>query len=99
MPFVPKDPPLLFRRKYAPGDGVSLEDLRKAHYIAARIAKAFPKFLPVFIRLDQELQAQESQKSILERAVQVAEAGYKPRVPGGALSDARRDGGERHDCR
>ena len=65
--------PIIYKRKYRNGDKVTLSDLRKAYQVAAQlVAKDGDKYLPLFERLDQEIEAREHQENIKAKALEIA---------------------------
>lgn len=68
-PFVPT----IYKRKYADSAEVSHKDLLTAYRVAAQmVADHGDKYLPLFERLDNELQALKKKDRILNRALDVA---------------------------
>ncbi len=62
-----------YKRKYAEHDNVSFVDLRSAYEIAASmVAKHGDKYLPIFERLDKEIQTRKQQEHIKAKALEVA---------------------------
>lgn len=69
-------PPTLYKRKYATGGEVSPEDLRTAYEVAARlVGEHGDQYLPLFQRLDQEVQHQREKETLKNRALAVASQG------------------------
>ena len=66
--------PTIYRRKYKKGDKVALSDLRQAYKIAAQlVAKDGDKYLPLFERLDKEMQSREKKEKIKAKALEIAQ--------------------------
>jgi len=73
-----------YTRKYGAGDEVSSEDLMTAYEAAARLVAAHgDDYLPLFERLDAELQSLEEKERARSRALEVAAASGAsgPRAP------------------
>lgn len=70
----PPPPPTLYKRKYnADNDEVSPSDLREAYQLAARmVADHGEKYLPLFERLDREMNLQKEREAIKNRALIIA---------------------------
>ena len=67
------DVPTIYKRKYSETDEVTLSDLRQAYRVAAQlVAKDGDKYLPLFERLDQEIEAREHQENIKAKAFKIA---------------------------
>ncbi len=67
------DMPLLYKRKYTDGDEVSFSDLQEAYRMAANlVAKGGDDYLPIFERLDKEMQERQYKETMKARALEVA---------------------------
>ncbi len=65
--------PVTYKRKYADGEEVSFVDLREAYRTAAGlVADLGDDYLPVFQRLEQELQERQQKEAVKARALEVA---------------------------
>lgn len=65
--------PVTYKRKYADGAEVSFVDLREAYRTAAAlVADLGDDYLPVFQRLEQELQERQQKEAVKARALEVA---------------------------
>ncbi|TVQ84003.1 MAG: hypothetical protein EA357_04185 [Micavibrio sp.] len=65
--------PVLYTRKYTKDDDISFDDLRTAYRRAARLVDTHGKdYLPVFERLERELQERQHEEALLARAKEVA---------------------------
>ncbi|MBL1148491.1 MAG: hypothetical protein HND56_00630 [Pseudomonadota bacterium] len=65
--------PVTYKRKYADGEEVSFVDLREAYRTAASlVADLGDNYLPVFQRLEQELQERQQKEAVKARALEVA---------------------------
>jgi hypothetical protein len=68
--------PTLYKRRYADNEEVSSEDLRTAYQVAAQlVASHGDEYLPLFERLDQEVQQRDEKETIKHRALAVANRG------------------------
>lgn len=84
MTFIPKPPPPLHKRKYQDGDTVTIEDLRAAYMTAAKVASVDPVYLPIFIRMEHELESRAGQNSVLDRVRNIAKNGIQNEIQNGA---------------
>ncbi|TVQ81960.1 MAG: hypothetical protein EA357_11250 [Micavibrio sp.] len=75
------EPPKLYQRKYKDSDDVALSDLQRAYAIAAGlVAEGKDAFIPVFTRLEKEVEQRERMDAIRKRAAEVAKRfGRKPK--------------------
>jgi len=65
--------PTIYKRKYGDHDDVSFADLSAAYKVAASmVAKHGDEFLPMFERLDKEMQTRKNKDDIKARALEVA---------------------------
>ena len=68
------DPPALYKRKYSEKDNISFKDLRTAYHTAARMVERFgDKYLPIFERLDTEIESHQQQETLRARALKIAQ--------------------------
>ncbi len=76
-PVIPKR----YTRKYGDDDtDVAVEDLRTAYRVAARLVTDHgEQYLPLFERLDHEIQAHEKRQEMKARALQVSKRKPKGR--------------------
>lgn len=65
--FVPKTDVALHVRKFADGDDVPLADLEAALITAARAVTIDEIYLPIFLRIEREIQERRSRAAILQR--------------------------------
>lgn len=74
-PFTPKNP--IARRRAAPaaraGGDVSLEELYQARQTAAECVMIDEKYLPIFERVEREIEAREEKMKTLARAQAAAQ--------------------------
>jgi hypothetical protein len=76
----PSPPPTRYKRKYADAKAVASEDLRAAYETAAQlVAEQGDKYLPLFERLDAELQNRGEREQTRSRAIEVAKVARPPR--------------------
>jgi hypothetical protein len=76
MSYAPQTSFARHRRKYAPGDAVSLDDLREALQLAAELTMNNEVYLPIFLRLEAEVAAAEQQQSLKNRVRAAASGSY-----------------------
>jgi|AntRauTorcE11897_2_1112592.scaffolds.fasta_scaffold08388_5 hypothetical protein len=68
------EPPTLYKRKYKDDDEVSLRDLQTAYRRAAKmVVERGDQFLPVFDRIDKEIQEHKNREALKARAQKVAQ--------------------------
>lgn len=75
-------PPTFYKRKYADAKTVSTEDLQTAYEAAAQlVAEHGDKYLPLFERLDNEVQSCGDKDRTRRRALELAESAHSPKPP------------------
>mgnify|MGYP001314002769 CR=1 FL=1 len=68
--------PTIYKRKYTNGQAVSLDDLQTAYEVAAQLVVDHgDQYLPLFERLDQEVQLRQERDTLKDRALAVVEKG------------------------
>jgi len=65
--------PTRYKRKYADGEKVAFSDLRQAYQIAAQmVAEGGDEYIPLFERMDKEMEMRQDKRRIRAKALEVA---------------------------